>query len=388
MGGTGPKRCLEGRPGGPAQFPGTARLALSLAGALVWAAVFSACAYAAGGAAPVSPGSPPPTETTASVGAGGARVATPDGSLVLDIPAGAFAATVQVRVYGLSGSQAPPLPGALTPAAVWSIDTGGVEPIKPVAATFAYDPKVLEGGNPARVGVYLYDPAGARWTWAGGMVNAAADTVTVNLPYLGTCAVLANTTVFEDLGQVPWARKAVDSLLGADMVAGTAPGVFDPNQPMTRAEFVVLVDQVVGVRPGSPAGLPFTDVPPAAWYAPYVAAAYRSGIAAGVSAAAFDPSGPVTRQEAAVLLIRAMGYRHVGSPVGTLPAKPPTFTDQGRIAAWASTDVVRATEFGLIHGYPDGSFRPTASLTRAQGAVLAAGVLQDVELARQGILPE
>jgi hypothetical protein len=71
-------------------------------------------------------------------------VATPDGSLVLDIPAGAFAATVQVRVYGLSGSQAPPLPGALTPAAVWSIDTGGVEPIKPVAATFAYDPKVLE----------------------------------------------------------------------------------------------------------------------------------------------------------------------------------------------------------------------------------------------------
>ncbi len=322
------------------------------------------------------------------VGSAGGTVAAADDSLSLQVPSGAFSTNVQVVVSPLSGTQAPPPPGGFTAAAVWSVDTGGVEPAKPVTASFKYDPNALQGRNPARLGVYHYDPQTSQWTWVGGVANPATDTITVTLTHFSTYAVMANTTDFTDIAQAEWARGAVDTLLGADLVAGVAPGVFDPNQPMTRAEFVVFVDKVVGVRPGSPAGLPFTDVPPAAWYAPYVAAAYRAGIAAGVSTAAFDPSGPVSRQEAAVLLIRAMGYRHMGSPVGTLPAKPPTFTDQGGIAAWARTDVVRATEFGLIHGYPDRSFRPTASLTRAEGAMLAAGLLQDVELARHGILPE
>ncbi|MDA8335311.1 MAG: S-layer homology domain-containing protein [Peptococcaceae bacterium] len=79
------------------------------------------------------------------------------------------------------------------------------------------------------------------------------------------------------------------------------------------------------VASGTP---PFTDASPTSWYAPYVAAAYNARLISGTSAATFDPNASITRQEVAVITMRAMGAMHLTGLVGTLPAKAPTFADR------------------------------------------------------------
>ncbi len=132
-------------------------------------------------------------------------------------------------------------------------------------------PAVLEGRNPARLGVYTYHPQ-TGWTWVGGVANPAADAVTVTLTHLSTYAVLANTD-FTDVGQAEGGRGAVDTLLGADPVAGMAPGVFGPDSGVTRARFVTMPMKAAGPNPAASGQTPFSDVPSGQWYGRCVAAA-------------------------------------------------------------------------------------------------------------------
>ena len=72
---------------------------------------------------------------------------------------------------------------------------------------------------------------------------------------------------------------------------------------MTRAEFAAIVVRALGLTPEGKNS--FSDVAAEAWYAPYVGTAYSCGIITGVADDRFNPSGTITRQEAAVMVSRA-----------------------------------------------------------------------------------
>ena len=72
---------------------------------------------------------------------------------------------------------------------------------------------------------------------------------------------------------------------------------------MTRAEFAAIVVRALGLTPEGKNS--FSDVAAEAWYAPYVGTAYSCGIITGVGDGRFNPSGTITRQEAAVMVSRA-----------------------------------------------------------------------------------
>ncbi|MDA8064028.1 MAG: S-layer homology domain-containing protein, partial [Thermaerobacter sp.] len=181
-------------------------------------------------------------------------------------------------------------------------------------------------------------------------------------------AVFANTNSFSDLSQAGWARNAVDTLLGADLIAGVGPGVFDPNADLTRAQFTTLLVKADGLAPVASGATPFADVAATAWYAPYVAAAYKAGLVAGVSPTSFDPNGDLTREQMVVMLAKLLGS---SAPSGNLGR----FTDASSIAPWARSGVAATVGAGLMSGYPDGAFRPTGISTRAQAAAVLAQYL-------------
>jgi hypothetical protein len=52
-----------------------------------------------------------------------------------------------------------------------------------------------------------------------------------------------------------------------------------------------------------------------------------------------------------------------------------TFTDTAKIGAWAQKAVAQAVQAGIIKGYEDGSFRPDAEIIRAEMAVMLANAL-------------
>lgn len=142
-----------------------------------------------------------------------------------------------------------------------------------------------------------------------------------------------------------------------------------PGSVLTRARFYAMLLDALGIKSRVASRQPFTDVSPESWYAGYLDVAFQDGLLKGVAAGKAMPDAPITRQEAVVILVRTMYFKHLLS-LGTIPAKLPVFKDQDVIAPWARKTVSQALAFGLISGYPDGNFRPLKSLSSPEGKEL------------------
>jgi hypothetical protein len=118
--------------------------------------------------------------------------------------------------------------------------------------------------------------------------------------------------------------------------------------------------------PPPPAGAagPFPDVPPDAYFAEAVAQLAARGVFRGYPDGTFGPADRLQRAQIAVSLVRAMGW---GGESGARD-----FPDRGDTdpESWAA---VRAlADKGVLRGFPDGTFRPHAPLTREQAVAIIA----------------
>lgn len=303
--------------------------------------------------------------TGVSVGGAGGILVSADGLFHLAVPADGLVGGSILRVdesRRLSIGAAP-LPTGLIAASPFFTLTGA-QLASPAPAVVRASASVLGGLAPQRLALYLL--GGEGWTALPTAVDPAADTITANIRSPAILVAVAATAHFSDLPPTNWAAPYVDTLLAAGAVAGYPDGTFRPAQAMTRAEFVKALVATMGL-PTTPARTdlsgPFSDVPAGAWYAPYVAAAVRAGIAHGTSATTFSPGATLLREQAAVLLARALG----------LTAKAPlTFGDARAVDPWAVAGVREAVSAGLVAGFPNGTFDPHGPLTRAQAAKLLA----------------
>ncbi len=143
-------------------------------------------------------------------------------------------------------------------------------------------------------------------------------------------------------------------------IQGFGNGRFGPKNTLTRAEAVVMLARLTNYD--AQIAYPICsamDVQGASWYANAVNAFYAAGIE---SASMFRPNAPITRGELAVWL-----YRLSGSPV--VSGNVVTFPDTYGYAELSSA-VAFGKMQGWIDGYPDGTYRPNASLIRAEATKL------------------
>lgn len=157
-----------------------------------------------------------------------------------------------------------------------------------------------------------------------------------------------------------WAQEAIETLAGAGIVQGTDGTHFQPGRAATRAEFVCLVVRALKLE-GSGAGR-FSDVSGNEWFAKEVASAAKAGVVRGFSDNTFRPNRLMTREEAAVMLDRALKLSGAGAGL--------SFKDRDSISSWARESVARVAAQGIVKGYQDGSFRPGTAVNRAQAAVM------------------
>ena len=173
---------------------------------------------------------------------------------------------------------------------------------------------------------------------------------------------------FEDVKSSDWYAAAVEYVYSHSLFSGTSATTFTPNGTMTRGMFVTVLGRMAGVDPDDYSGeTPFSDVPPAAYYAPYVQWAAKYGIAAGTGGDKFSPDAPVSRAQMAVFFVRyfeAFGVDYeTGANVTTTPA------DFASIPAYAQDAVLKLWKQELLNG--DGKrFSPESNATRAQMAAL------------------
>lgn len=138
-------------------------------------------------------------------------------------------------------------------------------------------------------------------------------------------------------------------------MGGYGNGLFGPNDNMTRAQVARMFYNLL-LEKDVPVTVSFTDVPADAWYAEAVNTLASLGVIKGIGDGQFAPNRTITRAEFTVI---AMRFANVSADV-TNP-----FTD---IATndWYYTAVTSAVSYGWINGYGDGSFRPQATITRAE----------------------
>ena len=167
-----------------------------------------------------------------------------------------------------------------------------------------------------------------------------------------------------------WMIPYLEQVQEWGVMRGDANGNLNEDRPVTRAEFVTMVNRAFGYTEVGPHT--FTDVPDNAWYAQDISIAHQAGYFGGTSATTASPLSLVTREQAAVLLGRCLRLQ------GVTGAANSTFTDMRDIGGWSRGLVQEAADMGIIGGYSDGTFRPRESITRGQLAcflVRALGTL-------------
>lgn len=162
-----------------------------------------------------------------------------------------------------------------------------------------------------------------------------------------------------------WAEDQIKSMTDEGIINGYPQGTFQPDGKITRAEFASLLVTAFGLTKGE--GKSFTDTVDH-WAKDAIAAANAAGIVNGYSDTIFGPDDPITREQMAVMIVKAARL--------TDAAHAKTFADSSSISDWAKEAVDIATSNQLISGYPDNTFQPQGNATRAEATAVLSGVLK------------
>ncbi|MDI6600207.1 MAG: S-layer homology domain-containing protein [Thermoanaerobacteraceae bacterium] len=185
--------------------------------------------------------------------------------------------------------------------------------------------------------------------------------------------LLLNTGIVMAQGLYPyadiessWAREAITDLTNRGILGGRGNGLFGPDDKVTRGEFATIMARVYRLETHeSPAA--FMDVPQDYWGKSGIDAVVAAGFMSGLSKDTFGPDKPLTREQAITALVATTSASDVINEGST---KDTGYTDDKKISQWARGFIYAAKVLGIAGGYPDGSFHPQDTLTRAETATL------------------
>ena len=156
---------------------------------------------------------------------------------------------------------------------------------------------------------------------------------------------------------------AIGWLADAGIVGGHADGSYRPWEDVSRGEMATFLHRSLPDLPD--ADLAFPDVDPGSAHAPAIAAIAEAGVTTGFADGTFRPYAPVTRGQMAMFLMRGLD----------LEAAVPEFADVTVEHPYAE-GIGAVAEAGITTGYADGTFRPSASISRAEMASMLRRALE------------
>ena len=187
------------------------------------------------------------------------------------------------------------------------------------------------------------------------------------------------TQMFTDV-EKNWAYPGIQYCVTHGIMGGMGDGTFAPTGTTTRAQIVQILYNLEGT-PAVSGTTPFTDLT-ANWYKPAILWAYQNNVVAGTSPTTFAPDQPVTREQIAVILTQYMFHVLKMERTWT-PADLSTFPDGAQVSSWAKEAMQDAVALGLINGTKasDGLvyLDPQGSAARQQVATILMNFCQNVK---------
>ena len=305
----------------------------------------------------------------------------------------AGAVTVRAKADGVSGE-----------TTVRVIDEPTTLTLHKKGSDKSLDGMVLAGGSKTELSVealYYGMPVSAQnscydWSVTGnigtvsdtGVFTAAEAGKAVTGTIIAECSgarVEAEVTIspanpFADMKN-HWAKDYVNTLYFTGVLTGSAGKdgklYYRPDDSMTRQEFIVALMRFLEVDADSYSGktLPFADnAKIASWARSAMQAAYELGYVGGSSSGGklyANPTAPISRQEAMVILARTQGLSE-NADTSALD----TFPDRGKVASWAQSALAQMVKKGIITG-SNGRLNPTGNVKRAEVAKMLYAISEN-----------
>ncbi|KZE49507.1 hypothetical protein AV540_15415 [Brevibacillus parabrevis] len=264
-------------------------------------------------------------------------------------------------------------------------------PSKAGTLAIKYDDSIVNAANNILT-VFYHD--GSVWNNLGGVVNTGKKVITVPFKGFGYYIVLKTRESFDDVVTHEYARDAMETLYSKGIMPSYSSNEFGANRDISRGEFATMLVKALQlpIKDGpyesedEPASPTFQDVNPRTdrwdYEYKYIETAARAGIVRGKEPGLFRPYQPLTREEAAIMIARALNMK-LGSLDAAKVALGKMFEDAKDVGYYAAPSVLAVAKAKLMNGEvkdpnakkPVYLFVPQANLTRAEMAIITIRVM-------------
>ncbi|WP_374016452.1 Ig-like domain-containing protein [Paenibacillus thiaminolyticus] len=207
-----------------------------------------------------------------------------------------------------------------------------------------------------------------------------SGTVTVGVTKVKKSVLAVLTIGNKVYADVPshWANNDMIAMSAKMIMEGRSSTKFEPNKPITREEFAVAISRALGLEPNAEAARRFPDVSNSTINGAYIGAAIKAGIISGFPDGTFKPNDSITREQLTQMMVRASEAAGHVLPRATTTVLG-VFKDSNQITKLGAPTVAQAVQAGLIQGVKRDKFDSKGSATRAQAAVLLRRLLLSID---------
>lgn len=253
--------------------------------------------------------------------------------------------------------------------------------------TIAFDEHVVDD-IAHTITVFRYTDRGY-WENIGGEVDVKKNTITVPFDEFGYYMVAKLKRSYNDITNHPWARNVLNGLYAKGIMSNLRYDEFGADDRTTRGEFVTLLVKGLNLPLNYDDNNTFYDILPGTrtttWSYEYIETAARAGIVQGKSEGFFGAELPITREEAAVMIARALELKLPANNDKLAASLAKSFLDASQIDYYARPAVEAVNKAKIMTGSPvsiPGSnkpgynFSPKSNLTRAEAGAIVVRMLQ------------
>lgn len=253
-----------------------------------------------------------------------------------------------------------------------------------------YDPSIVDDVGSTITVFRLSDKTRAgTWVPIGGKVDTKKHTITVPFDEFGYYKVMKQSRSYADITNHPWARNFLNAMYAKGLMKPLKSNSFGADDRVTRGEFATLLVKGMDIPITTPTQQTFSDVGKGTgaeiWNYEAIETAARVGIITGRSDGFFQPQLPISREDAAVMIARAMNAKLAANDSKLSSALGKSFLDSTSIEYYARPAVQAVTKAKIMDGSPvnvAGSkksqfqFNPKGNMTRAEAAKIAVELLK------------
>ncbi len=229
----------------------------------------------------------------------------------------------------------------------------------------------------SKIGAYRYDEELGKWIRMKGLVDTENKLVTFKTTETGKFEIMEYIKDFDDVSKEDWAYDYIKTLASRQITEGITENTFEPTGRVSRAQFVTLIVRALEIDTKGYKGY-FKDVNKTEWYANEVEAAVNKGIVSGDGNGRFNPNAYITREEMAVIIMKAYSSRADIDIYEEAAKAAGIFEDASKMSDWSRDSVLAAKAMGLISGDSDSKFSPKAPAERAQAAKLIVELMKKI----------